>query len=109
MGKPTEVTKDTELSRVSATFSKKVQVKQYEPVGGACSVTEYCKKDEKDETYDRLYEWCKERVLAKIEAELEEDKKNPVDEDPDAPTKAQKILNQAERDAKAIGKDDVPF
>ena len=96
MADPIELTKDHELVKVSATFGKKVQVRQFEPVDSSLSISEMCKKDEVDATYERLYNFCKERVLAKIEAELEEAKKNPVDEDPEAPTKAQEILNQAE-------------
>lgn len=73
-----EVTKDYELVKVSATFSKKVQVAQYEPIDASCSITETCKKAEAGETYDRLYEFCKNRVTAKIEEELSEKAKVAV-------------------------------
>jgi len=64
-----ELTKDIELAKVSATFSMKKQVKQFEPVDASCSITETCKKEEVEETYERLYETCKKLVLSKIEKE----------------------------------------
>ena len=72
MSEPIELTKDHELAKVSATFSKKIQLKQFEPVDASCSVTETCRREEVEETYNRLYETCKKLVLSKIEKETGE-------------------------------------
>lgn len=66
--RPTEITLDTELVKVSATFSQKIQVKQFEPADASCSLSKYCEPDKIKETYDELFTTCKKFVEEKLSA-----------------------------------------
>jgi len=56
--------------RVSASYSRKVQLKQYEPLDVSCSLTEVCGPKDVEKTYDRLFLTCKNFVDEKILMEL---------------------------------------
>lgn len=55
--------------RVSASYSKKVQIKQYEPLDISCSLTEICGPKDVEKTYSRLFLTCKNFVDDRILAE----------------------------------------
>lgn len=54
---------------VSATYTKKVQVVQYEPAEVSCTLSESCPSNKRKETYEALYNECKENVVARIKLE----------------------------------------
>ena len=58
--------------KISAGFTKKVMIKQYEPVEVSCFVEEDCIDSSApyERDYDRLFKFCKEQVEAKIAEEL---------------------------------------
>jgi len=79
--------------RITASYSKKVQVAQYEPVEISCFVEEDLDEFEdatNAEAYEYLFNFCKEQVTKRIDAELRH-----IDAKKEIKTKAQ---HQAEMD-----------
>ena len=59
--------------KISAGFTKKVMIKQYEPVEVSCFMEEEAvlkNRKEMDEAYELLFQFCKDQVEAKIAEEL---------------------------------------
>jgi len=56
--------------KISASYNKKVQVKQYEPIEIGCFVEQdFEKNDNMEEDYRQLFDFCKEQVEKRVALE----------------------------------------